>query len=214
MKGSRASGRRKGARGGQEAVYGHAVQAVIQILFVTRLAYTVDSLRDKLREFFLEETDYEKRAAASLSAIELLDALMKASPTLAAVGLQLRISNGVVQLATTRVASASLGEFLAKRSERVGALSSAALEVLACVAFKQPISQSEIDRLFGRVDKRHLVFVLREAEMIEAFPDGRGGLRYATTGAFLRHFGLESIAELQVALQEQEKPHSGFFGFL
>ena len=31
----------------------------------------------------------------------------------------------------------------------------AALEVLACITFKQPISQGEIDLIFGNVDKRH-----------------------------------------------------------
>jgi hypothetical protein len=34
-------------------------------------------------------------------------------------------------------------------------LTPAALEVLACITFKQPISQGEIDLIFGNVDKRH-----------------------------------------------------------
>ncbi|MCB1099421.1 MAG: SMC-Scp complex subunit ScpB [Verrucomicrobiae bacterium] len=36
---------------------------------------------------------------------------------------------------------------------RAGELSQAALEVVSCIAFKQPISQAEIDLLFGDVDK-------------------------------------------------------------
>lgn len=49
-----------------------------------------------------KETDYEKRALASLSAVELVTALLEASPTLAVVGLQVKIVNGTVQLATSR----------------------------------------------------------------------------------------------------------------
>ena len=48
------------------------------------------------------------------------------------------------------------------------------------MAFKQPVRQGEIDRLFGNVDKRHLVFVLREAGMIEEFGGEDKRLRFAT----------------------------------
>ena len=41
------------------------------------------------------------------------------------------------------------------------------LEVLSCIAFKQLISQAEIDQIFGDVDKRHLVAVLRQMELME-----------------------------------------------
>ena len=72
----------------------------------------------------------------------------------------------------------------------------AALEVLACIAFKQPISQGEIDQIFGNADKRHLVSVLRQMEMVEEFAGADGRLRFATTGRFLERFGLETLAEL------------------
>jgi chromosome segregation and condensation protein ScpB len=70
------------------------------------------------------------------------------------------------------------------------------LEVLACIAFKQPISQGEIDQIFGNADKRHLVSVLRQMEMVEEFAGADGRLRFATTGRFLERFGLETLAEL------------------
>ena len=72
----------------------------------------------------------------------------------------------------------------------------AALEVLACIAFKQPISQGEIDQIFGNADKRHLVSVVRQMEMVEEFAGADGRLRFATTGRFLERFGLETLAEL------------------
>jgi len=216
MKPAPAKRRLKNKRGGQAAVHAHAVKAVVQILFATSKPYTVDTLREKLREFFLEEADYEKRAVASLTTVELVSALLEASPVLAEVGLRFQISNGVVQLSTTRVENRSLSTFLAERSERQGELTPPALEVLACVAFNQPVSQSEIDHFFGGVDKRHLVFVLRQSKMIEEFAGEDGRLRFATTGKFLRHFNLKSVGELQAALQEAEKQEvqRGFFGFL
>lgn len=216
MSTARAKRALKGKRSGQAATHAYAVKAVVQILFATSRSYTIDSLRAKLREFFLEEADYDKRAVASLSAVELISALLEASPALAAVGLQIRLVNGTAQLATTKVENRNLSMFLAERSERPMAFSSLALEVLACVALKQPISQAEIDHLFGGADKRHLVFVLREAEMIEEFLDDRGRFRFATTGKFLRHFGLKSISELKAAFQEAQdrEAHEGNFGFL
>ena len=202
--------------GDRAAIHVHAVKAVVQILFATSRPYTIDTLREKLRAFFLHEGDHEKRAVASLSAVELVSALLEASPTLAAVGLQIRLVNGTAQLATTQVESRPLSAFLAERSERMGTLSNPALEVLACVAFKQPVSQGEIDHLFGDVDKRHLVFVLLEAKMIESFASEDGRIRFATTAKFLRHFNLSSIDELKAALAEAEpgEIQTGFLGFL
>ena len=74
-------------------------------------------------------------------------------------------------------------------------LTTATLKVLACIAFKQPISQAEFDRLFD-VDKRGLVVKLRDLKLVEEFagPDGR--LRFATTEAFLQRFGLASLGIL------------------
>ncbi len=78
----------------------------------------------------------------------------------------------------------------------MGELSPAALEVLACIAFKQPISQGEIDQIFGNVDKRHLVSVLREMELVEEFAGADGRLRFASTGRFLERFGVGSVEQL------------------
>jgi segregation and condensation protein B len=77
-------------------------------------------------------------------------------------------------------------------------LTPAALEVLACIAFKQPISQAEIDRLFD-ADKRGLVVKLRDLKLVEEFAGADGRLRFATTAEFLQRFGLASLQELTAA---------------
>jgi chromosome segregation and condensation protein ScpB len=70
--------------------------------------------------------------------------------------------------------------------------------VLACIAFRQPISQAEIDRLFD-ADKRGLVVKLRDLKLVEEFAGADGRLRFATTEAFLQRFGLASLQELSAA---------------
>ena len=132
-----------------------AAKAVVQLLFATGKSFTVDGLREKLREFFRQEVRPELRAVAALNNVELITALISFNRQLGLVGLQLRILNGVVSLLTTRVENKALATYV---SEQSGAsanlqLTTATLEVLACIAFRQPISQAEIDRLFD-ADKR------------------------------------------------------------
>jgi chromosome segregation and condensation protein ScpB len=181
------------------------VRAVVQILFATGKPYTLETLRERLREFFVEEGDYEKRAVASMSAVQLITAILEAGPQLEALGLQIRLTNGVAQIFTSKIQNERLAAFIAERAPvaaaGVGELTPAALEVLACIAFKQPISQGEIDQIFGTVDKRHLVSVLRQMEMVEEFagPDGR--LRFATTGRFLEKFEMASVEEFRAFME-------------
>jgi chromosome segregation and condensation protein ScpB len=174
---------------------------VVQLLFATGKPYTLETLREKLREFFVEEGDYEKRAVASMSAVQLITAILEAGPQLEALGLQIRLTNGVAQIFTTKIQNERLSAFIAERAPvgagGAGELTPAALEVLACIAFKQPISQAEIDQIFGNVDKRHLVSVLRQMEMVEEFAGADGRLRFASTGRFLERFGVGSVEQLR-----------------
>ena len=207
------TGLKKGSRkkkGGQAAVHGHAVRAVVQILSVTGKSYTIETLREKLREFFVEELDHEKRAVASMTSLELVTALLEAASTLEAVGLQVQIVNGTVKLTTARVESECLKRFLTEHGapDGSGPFSEAALEVVACIAFKQPISQAEINQLFD-TDKRHLVNVLREADMVEEFAGRDGRLQFATTEKFLRKFGISSPEELRATLEANGAQQSG-----
>jgi chromosome segregation and condensation protein ScpB len=75
----------------------------------------------------------------------------------------------------------------------ISGLTTSALEVLACIAFRQPIGQAEIDRLFD-ADKRGLVVKLRALKLVEEFAGTDGRLHFATTEAFLQRFGLASLA--------------------
>jgi chromosome segregation and condensation protein ScpB len=174
-----------------------AAKAVVQLLFSTGKSFTVDGLREKLREFFREEVRGEMRAVAALSNVELITALLSCNRQLASVGLQFHIINGVVSLLTTEVHNKALAQYLSEQNQANGSsqLTSPALEVLACIAFKQPISQAEIDRLFD-ADKRGLVVKLRDLKLVEEFAGADGRLRFATTEVFLQRFGLANLGEL------------------
>ena len=77
-------------------------------------------------------------------------------------------------------------------------LSRAALETLAIVAYKQPVSRVEIDALRG-VDSDASVRTLQNRDLIEVV--GRSEavgkpILYGTTKEFLRYFGLNDIKDL------------------
>ncbi len=77
-------------------------------------------------------------------------------------------------------------------------LSRASLETLAIVAYKQPISKSEIDALRG-VDSDASVRTLQNRDLLEikGIGDSAGKPRlYGTTLEFLRYFGLKEIMDL------------------
>ena len=81
---------------------------------------------------------------------------------------------------------------------RGGNLSASSMEVLAIVAYNQPITRSFIDQVRG-VDSSYAVNSLIDKALIEACgrldAPGRPML-YATTEKFLRVFGLRSLSEL------------------
>lgn len=77
-------------------------------------------------------------------------------------------------------------------------LSQSAIESLAIVAYKQPITKPEVDQIRG-VDSGYILRQLMEKALIEV--SGRSDspgkpLLYITTSHFLRHFGINSVDEL------------------
>jgi segregation and condensation protein B len=78
------------------------------------------------------------------------------------------------------------------------ALSQAALETLAIIAYKQPITRAEIEEIRGVKTERPLQTLTAKAlikEVGRAEGTGRAYL-YGTTKEFLDYFGLRSIEEL------------------
>ncbi len=85
-------------------------------------------------------------------------------------------------------------------------LSGPALEVLAIVAYKQPVVKSEVDEIRG-VESGHLLRALMEKNLVnfEGKSDFPGRpMQYGTTKKFLEIFGLRNLKELPTLSQIDE----------
>ena len=81
---------------------------------------------------------------------------------------------------------------------RTYGLSPAALETLAIIAYRQPISRVEIEDIRG-VGSTTVLRTLQEWELVDVVGRGEGlgrPLLYATTQRLLDHFGLRDLADL------------------
>ena len=111
-------------------------------------------------------------------------------------GIQLLMYPDTCQLTTKEIFAPYIREALGIK--RGGNLSNSSQEVLAVVAYNQPVTRSYIDIVRG-VDSSYAVTSLLDKGLIEAVgrldAPGRPML-YGTTDKFLRVFGLESLADL------------------
>ena len=94
---------------------------------------------------------------------------------------------------------ADLAHLLRRERDDPRKLSRAAVEVLAIVAYHEPVSRAEIEAIRGVQTSKGTLDVLMEAEWVA--PAGRREvpgrpLIYKTTDAFLQHFGLNSRKDL------------------
>ena len=111
-------------------------------------------------------------------------------------GVRLQYCEGGVQLTTAPEAAPHVERFLGLVS-RVH-ISQAALEALAIVAYRQPITRPEVEAIRG-VGSDSVLRTLLNAGLVDrvgrADAVGRPFL-YGTTPEFLQHFGLQSLDEL------------------
>lgn len=103
---------------------------------------------------------------------------------------------GVYQLTTKREHAEYFQRLV--ESPTSSTLSQAALETLAIIAYKQPITRAEIEEIRGVKTERPLATLMSRSlikEVGRAEGTGRAYL-YGTTKDFLEHFGLKAIEEL------------------
>lgn len=77
-------------------------------------------------------------------------------------------------------------------------LSQSALEVLAIIAYKQPITKGEIDSIRGIKSDRVIEGLMKKELIREGGRSTSIGrpILYKTTDAFLKHFGFETLKDL------------------
>lgn len=111
-------------------------------------------------------------------------------------GLRVQRRGREVQLVTVPAAAQAIERFLG--IEDPGRLSAAALETLAIVAYRQPITRAAIEQLRG-VNCEHVLRSLVARGLVEEVgrqeTAGRPVL-YGTGFGFLRYFGLSALDEL------------------
>lgn len=145
-------------------------------LSLKQIAAVLDVEELKANEIVAElQTDYEKDDNRGITIVQLA---------------------GVYQMATKKEHAIYLKKLV--ESPGSGHLSQAALETLAIIAYKQPITRAEIEEIRGVKTERPLHTLSSRAlikEVGRAEGTGRAIL-YGTTKEFLDYFGLKNIKEL------------------
>lgn len=112
---------------------------------------------------------------------------------------------GTYQLATKKENAIYLRKLV--DSPNTSTLSQAALETLAIIAYKQPITRAEIEEIRGVKTERPLHTLMAKALIKEiGRADGAGrAYLYGTTEEFLDYFGLKSLDELPKLPEKAEE---------
>lgn len=131
-----------------------------------------------------------------IQAREIMDDLMEDYNDNSIRGIMVVELAGTFQLVTKKEFSDYLKKLV--ESPSAATLSQAALETLAIIAYRQPITRTEIEEIRGVKTERPLQTLAAKAlikEVGRAEGTGRAYL-YGTTKEFLDYFGLKSIEEL------------------
>lgn len=120
-------------------------------------------------------------------------------------GIMLKELAGSYQLTTKPEVSDTLKKLIENPTNQV--LTGASLEVLAIIAYKQPITRAEVEDLRGVKSERPIATLVSRAlvqEVGRAEGTGRAIL-YGTTKEFLNYFGLKNIKELPPLPEQLEQ---------
>jgi segregation and condensation protein B len=127
---------------------------------------------------------------------EVAEAIEMIAAEYQARGLRIQRTGSAVQMVTAPEASPFVEEFLGVDEDQ--RISHAALETLAIIAYKQPISRQVVEAIRGVNCDRALASLKARGLVMEvgrASTAGRPYL-YGTTFRFLEHFGLEKPSDL------------------
>jgi segregation and condensation protein B len=163
------------------------------------LATSPDELPALLEALLLvapEPAPLKDLADAAGVATEVIEATLAAMNEDKSRGWVVVRHNGTAHLSSAPRFAEQVRRFL--RVERASRLSGAALETLALVAYRQPVTRAEIEALRG-VDSSGVLATLHARGLIDVagrLPTVGNPIQYATTIEFLRLFGLNSLADL------------------
>lgn len=158
------------------------------LIFASEQSITGDELLSCINSVFSSDLKEEGLAAIMNS--------IQAKYADATLPMELKEIAGGYQFLTKKEFGGTLSILVQQREKKK--LSNAALETLAIIAYKQPISKTEIEQLRG-VNCDYSIQKLLEKELviIHGKSDGPGRpLLYATSKLFMDYFGLKSMKDL------------------
>lgn len=166
----------------------HLSQHIEALIFATETPISVDEIRKCLQETF--ETKFKKEEIEET--ITQLQARYQSDDFAIEI---IEIADGF-QFLTKGAFHASIGTFLKQSAKK--RLSRAALETLSIIAYKQPVTKSEMEKIRG-VSCDYSIQKLLEKELvsIEGRSEGPGRpLLYGTSQKFMDYFGLKNLKDL------------------
>ncbi len=164
--------------GGGAAAFAQALRIVAALLFASAVPLSADELGHSVP-----------------AGIAVEPVLARLSELYAARGVNLTQVAGGWAFRT----APDLGYLLAAEAEPPRRLSRAALEILAIIAYHQPVTRAEIEDIRGVATAKGTLDILLEAGWVRLRGRRRSPGRpvtYGTTPGFLDHFGLDRIDDL------------------
>ncbi len=175
-------------------------EIVGSLLFASETPLTAGELREAVRAVEPEEGENAEvmdvyRTCTGREIDEALKGLEKALDV-AGCGFKLVCTGGTYRMQTTPSCGRYVRAML--KLDRPSRLGRASLETLAIIAYRQPITKSEVEAIRG-VDVSNNVKTLMDLQLIRLV--GKSELPghpflYGTTPLFLEHFGLASLQQL------------------
>ena len=175
-------------------------EIVGSLLFASETPLTVGELRESVKAVEPEEGENAEvmdvyRTCTNREIDEALKGLEKALDV-AGCGFKLVCTGGTYRLQTVPSCGRYVRAML--KLDRPSRLGRASLETLAIVAYRQPITKSEVEEIRG-VDVSANIKTLMDLQLIRLV--GKSELPghpflYGTTPLFLEHFGLASLQQL------------------
>ena len=179
---------------------GSLQEIVGSLLFASETPLTANELRAAVREVEPEEGENAEimdvyRTCTAKEIDEAIRGLEKALEV-GATGFKLVCTGGAYRLQTTPSCGRYVRAML--KMDRPNRLGRASLETLAIIAYRQPLTKSEIEDIRG-VDVTANIKTLMDLQLIRLV--GKSELPghpflYGTTPLFLEHFGLASLQQL------------------
>jgi segregation and condensation protein B len=176
-----AAQRRHGLRMRSKSLDNPTLECLIEaLLFVAEGPVSVEDLAKAL------ESDIES----------VVPALQRLAESCAERGVRVVRAGTRAQLVTSPAASAAIERYLGVSA--AGKLSAAAMETLAIIAYRQPITRAQIDATRGVNSDGVLRTLLAKALIASVGRMEQAGrpLLYGTTFEFMQYFGIQSLAEL------------------